>query len=365
MRPDRTNYEIWLIDYLDGNLNPQQERELISLMEENPDIKEEFEELSQYIIKPVETSFKSKDFLKKSVADLSESQFELLCVAASENDLSIRQRDEIQSIISGNPNKKKTFELINRLKLVAPDIKFNKKRDLRKLTTTQKVLRLSVVGLSAAAGIAVMVSLFYVSVKNNDVLRPLTSTNFTIDSNKVNVINNPAVVNNNNLKKQEIRQSGRISVIYTLNNIIPAETKTSLIKSAANDSSSEKQQIGQMNISKIDFIQDVKLVEKEFTSTLPAINTNNTSITEIPEKPGFINAFIAKVFREKILKTKTPESGTIKGYEIADVGINGLNKLLGWQMSLQKTRDEKGDIKSLYFSSKILKFNAPVKKEQL
>jgi len=115
MRPDRTNYEIWLIDYLDGNLNPQQERELISLMEENPDIKEEFEELSQYIIKPVETSFKSKDFLKKSVADLSESQFELLCVAASENDLSIRQRDEIQSIISGNPNKKKTFELINRL----------------------------------------------------------------------------------------------------------------------------------------------------------------------------------------------------------------------------------------------------------
>jgi hypothetical protein len=138
-----------------------------------------------------------------------------------------------------------------------------------------------------------------------------------------------------------------------------------LIKSDANDPSAENQQIGQINISKIDFIQDVKLVEIEFPNIPLAINKEQESALEISDKPGFINALVAKIFREKILKSKTPESGSLKGYEIADVGINGLNKLLGWQMSLQKTRDEKGDIKSLYFSSKILKFNAPVRKSQL
>ena len=365
MQPDRTNYEIWLIDYLDGKLNPHQERQLISFIDENPDIREEFEELSHYIVKPDETSFTSKDILKKSASDLSESQFEFLCVAASENDLSAEQRDEIQSVISGNPGKKNTFELINSIKLVAPDIRFNKKSSLRKLTTNQKVVRLSVIGLSAAAGIAVMISLFNVSVKNKDVIRPLTSINKTIDSSIINANNNPVVVNTNNNEKQEIRHSGRICVIYTLNDTISSERKTSLIKSDANDPSAENQQIGQINISKIDFIQDVKLVEIEFPNIPLAINKEQESALEISDKPGFINALVAKIFREKILKSKTPESGSLKGYEIADVGINGLNKLLGWQMSLQKTRDEKGDIKSLYFSSKILKFNAPVRKSQL
>jgi hypothetical protein len=33
-------------------------------------------------------------------------------------------------------------------------------------------------------------------------------------------------------------------------------------------------------------------------------------------------------------------------------------------MALQKTNDENGDLQSLYFSSKMLKFNAPVKKSE-
>ena len=48
--------------------------------------------------------------------------------------------------------------------------------------------------------------------------------------------------------------------------------------------------------------------------------------------------------------------------DLAKAGITGLNKLLGWEMSLQKNTDESGDIKSYYFSSRLLKFKAPVKK---
>jgi len=75
-----------------------------------------------------------------------------------------------------------------------------------------------------------------------------------------------------------------------------------------------------------------------------------------------LSRFIARTFREKILKEKKISDEPLKTYEVAEAGIDGLNKLLGWQMALVKTNDEAGELKSVYFSSKALKFNAPVRK---
>jgi len=365
MQPDRTNYEIWLIDNLDGKLSNSQKEQLIMFLDDNPDIREEYEELSQYFIRPGESSFNRKNQLKKSASDLSQSQFELLCVASSENDLSEKQKDEIQSVIAGNQDKRETLELIKRLKLIAPDIKFNKKSSLRKLTAGQRIVRLSVIGLSAAAIVSIMISLFNLPFKTNYKPTPLTAIVITSDTNTVKAGNIVVLDSNIKAEKKEILHPNSINVFLTINKSDEPEKKSFPVNSLVGDSSKMTEQIERARISKIDYIHDVKLVEKEFTDALLATNTDKKSSIETAEKPGFINAFVARVFREKILKSKTTEAGSVKIYEVADVGINGLNKLFGWQMSLQKTRDEKGDLKSLYFSSKILKFNAPVKKSQL
>jgi hypothetical protein len=368
MQPDRTNYEIWLIDYLDGTLDEARVKQLISFLNENPDIKEEFAEILTYNIKPATGSFEHKNSLKKSVSDLSEKQFEYLCISAAENDLSEQQREELETIVTENPERRKTFETINRLKLVAPVVKYNRKSSLRKLTITQKIVRLSVIGLSAAAGIAIMISLFNVPAYKKDEFKPLMSANLTGDSNEVETNAIKIAANINTGEKKDIANPGRINASSTLQKTISDEMKASRANIHANipenEPSAVNSEIRQLNISKIDFKQDVNIGGEEFTSTLIAINIGEISSVETPEKPGF-NEFIAKIFREKILKSKTPETGSLKAYEIADAGIKGLNKLLGWQMSLQKTWDDKGDLKSLYFSSKILKFNAPVKKVQL
>ena len=77
-----------------------------------------------------------------------------------------------------------------------------------------------------------------------------------------------------------------------------------------------------------------------------------------------LSRFISKTFREKILKEKSAKDTPLKGYEIAVAGVTGLNKLLGWEMALDKKNGENGELKSIYFSSKLLKFNAPVKKSE-
>jgi len=364
MKPDRTNYETWLIDYLDRTLDEIQVKQLMSFLEENTDIKAEFADILTYNIEPPTGSFKHKNSLKKLVSDLSDKQFEYLCIAAAENDLSEQQRNELEAIIAENHEKKKTYELIFRLKLVAPSLKFNKKSALRKLTNAQKIVRLSVIGLSAAAGIALMISLFNMPFNKNDELKSLTSANLAGDSNivKPNTIN--IATDLTPVEKKEVQNPDIKNALALLQKSVSEEMKVLPVKALNNDSSAANTLIRLANISKIGFIEDVKLVENDFTSTLIAINTNEIPSLNMPEKLGF-NGFIAKTFREKILKSKTPETGSLKFYEIADAGINGLNKLLGWEMSLQKTRDEKGDLKSLYFSSKSLKFNAPVKKVQL
>jgi hypothetical protein len=362
MKPDRTNYEIWFIDYFDGVLGGVQVKQLMSFLDVNPDLKQEFDEFRYLNILPEDYSFTDKNSLKKSFSDLSPTQFELLCVAASEGDLSDKQRDELVEFTYENDENQKTFELISRLKLVAPEVTYNKKSSLRKLSVAQKFLRFSVIGLSAAAGIVLMISLFNLSVKKNDELNPLSSTSITADSNKLNTIMIAAGSDSAMVKK--VKKSGSKNVFALLEKTVSEEMKSFPEKLSDSDSSSLKARGRLANVSKISFMQEVTLGEKEFTSTLIAIKTIEIPIGEPTEKPGF-NDFLAKTFRQKILRSKEPETGFIKAYEIADAGIHGLNKLFGWQMSLQKTRDEKGDLKSLYFSSKMLKFNAPVKKFSL
>ena len=99
MQIDRSNYEIWFIDWLDGNLNRMQVDQLKLFLSENPDLREEFNDLTPVNIVPYDISFPYKNQLKKSASDIPISQFEYLCVAFLENDLSVSQQTELKEII--------------------------------------------------------------------------------------------------------------------------------------------------------------------------------------------------------------------------------------------------------------------------
>ena len=339
MIPDRTNYEIWLIDYLDGHLDLRQVEQLMSFLDENPDIKEEFNEISQYSVKPCNDSFLHKNSLSKSFSDISESQLEYLCVAAMENDLSETQTTELNEIIADSQDKRKTYELIRKIKLVAPEVEFRKKFKLRKPTVAQRIVRFSAIGLSAAAIIAILIMLYNLPVNNivedNSRLAVINSK----DSNAV-LINPLKTAANIIAEEKKETINNPLKIISSLQKTISDEMKSFNSVSSITDSPGDNTVIQPVIISRIDFKQNVNLVERSFAGTLVPITTPDITFSGTGEKPG-LNEFIAKTFREKILKSNNPEQGQIKVYEIADAGINGLNKLLGWQMSLQKNKDEK------------------------
>ena len=70
MEINRSNYEIWFIDWMDGKLNPQQELILRRFLIDNPDLREESADLSSLFIEPLKMPFNNKEQLKKSPSDI-------------------------------------------------------------------------------------------------------------------------------------------------------------------------------------------------------------------------------------------------------------------------------------------------------
>jgi hypothetical protein len=362
MQIDRSNYEIWLIDWFDRKLSEQEIVALTLFLKENPDLSEEFNELDKVSLNPPEVLFPNKKQLKKSISDLSGSQFELLCVAYLENDLSASQQTDLLESIDQNPGKKRIFELIQKTKLIPPGSGYRYKNRLIKRTIVQKVIRLSLIGLSAAAIVAmVMVTYILIPRKLSDE-KNNTSLNVIPDKNPqqpaVNKLTDRIIAGNkipSPGRKEELKNAGvkkNISVLTGSDSII-----------LKNNESPENTSARETGVKKIPVLAQRDIIERNVSNILIASNSHFVSPSYDEERSN-VGRFIAKNFREKILKVKIPEDSPLKGYEIAEAGVTGLNKLLGWEMALDKNNDENGELKSVYFSSKILKFNAPVKKTE-
>jgi hypothetical protein len=365
MKIDRSNYEIWFIDWLDGNLNEIQVEQLHQFLMENPDLKEEFDDLSIVRVNPSEKSFSNKNLLRKSIDDLSETQFEYLCTAYMENDLSDDQKIELKESIQHNKEREKTFESIGKMKLSPIVVSYKHKNRLYRRTVGQNVKRLSLIGLSAAAIIALIIMTYFTFPRQ---LPGKSET--TAQSAYINRINTKSAVEKTNRKitfgeniistkkpvKHAVDKPAAAKKINALSEQPDIENKIN------HDSPAISADYSQNRPGKIPVPADIDLPKVTIPNTLAA-----NSIPVIPiddDSQPRLSKLIAKTFREKILKEKAPKDNPLKVYEIAEAGVSGLNKIFGWEMSIDEKNDNKGELKSVYFSSKILKFNAPVKKSE-
>jgi hypothetical protein len=364
MRPDRSNYEIWFTEWLDGNLNEKQVEEFMIFLKENPELSEELNGLASVSLEPPEIKFGGKKNLKKSQTDLSESQFEHLCISSLENDLTPLQKAELSEIIGQDVNRRKEFELIQKLKLKPLAGSFNRKNSVKKLTAGRKVIRLSVIGLSAAATIAVLVIAFLSlpanvkkethstaqNTQQDTILIELKTAIFSEERVVYDVQDNFIAISNKNIPDTAVRQ---LPVSYS-------ELKNQIMPDTLHKSIPDIQRSEAINML------SVVIPENILTANPPSAN-----VLQVWE-PGFIpplidersnvDRFLARFFHEKIMKDKKSGTRPVESYEIAQAGIKGLNKLFGWEIALHRNIDVNGNVRSYNFSSKLLKFNAPVKK---
>jgi hypothetical protein len=365
MQIDRSNYEIWLIDWLDGNLSKLQVEQLQAFLKENPEIKEDFDDMdrvrdSMHCVS--NETFPYKDHIKKKASEISESQFDYLCVAFLENDLTADQQTGLKESMEEDREKEKSFELIQKMKISPADSRYKHKNKLIRRSVFQNVIRLSFIGLSAAAII------IYAIITIHFVPRSLlVKTNNTAQSTAVDSIQKPSyeiISGKSTTEKKNIpskKQTKNLFSVSQKKSSVIAESEKNL---ALQNDSTVRSDYNPLPVpDKIPVSAKIDFKNGTINNNLIALKVS-INIPVYDDGRSKLSKFIAKTFREKILKEKTTKDNPLKAYEIAEAGVAGLNKLLGWEMALSEKNDENGKLKSIYFSSRLLKFNAPVKKSE-
>ena len=359
MKPDRSNYEIWLIDWSDGNLSDEQVALLRSFLEENPDLKAEAEAISFPFLTSPGDSFGRKDLLKRTPEEMESSQVEYLSVGWLENDLNPEQLVDLEHSIKSNPANRKLFESIQKIRLKPSQAEYKNKSLLIRHSPGSKIFRLSLMVSGAAATVALLVLSILFVPRYLQSKRNVASRETVADTSKsepdiavIPVIPVPA--------RQETVRTIKESVPHITAVPVPSYSP---VNKETSDSSSYKRNTLQEQITGLPV---PKIMDMDFHIAGNILQPSGIDISQPEEEDdrSKLEKFIARVLRQNILQEEVPDNTPLKGYEIAEAGIEGLNKLLGWDMALVKTNDEKGELKSLYFSSKVLKFNAPIKKAE-
>ncbi len=145
---DRHNCEAFFLDYHEGNLTPVQQGEVLLFLEENPDLKNTFEEYESISLEQENILFPEKDVMKKKYSaegiesllssEITTDNCEQFFIAFVEGQLSSERISKLNSFLANNPNQQKEFELFKKAKLSDEKISFEGKESLNKSLITKE-----------------------------------------------------------------------------------------------------------------------------------------------------------------------------------------------------------------------------------
>jgi hypothetical protein len=164
MNITRDNYEIYFLDYLEGNLDEELVNEFIEFLQVNPDLKDELQIAGQVSLEADEVYFRNKEKLYKEEYD-REELFIDTSIALLEGDLNDSEKARFISFLKKHPQKQEEAALFEWTKQV-PDqnIVFNKKSRLYK-RPPQKTIMLW--ASRAAAVLALAFFMYKIAIYRN------------------------------------------------------------------------------------------------------------------------------------------------------------------------------------------------------
>ncbi|MDP4221914.1 MAG: hypothetical protein Q8868_01265 [Bacteroidota bacterium] len=364
MKPDRSNYEIWSLDWLGGRLSEKQSEEFMEFLKENPDIRDEIDGLKQISLKPGINAFPGKESLRKTAESLTHEQFENLCIAYLEDDLSPDQKSELLEMTASDGSKKRELELTMKLRLKSIPYIYAGKKALKKLTSGQKVIRISITGLSIAATVAAIIGIYLLfpsglSRKNNQaiVAKPDTLTILYPSKITTDKAQRAAISIHNTKNAREAAVSPEI------NNVQSQSAPDNQSKADSVIYIPEIQRAAAISVVNVRLPENILISNNSIPESILAFSREATLPSPFEEDRSNVERFFARIFHEKIMNDKAHATAPVTTFDIAVAGLTGLNKLFGWELALHKNIDERGEVRSYRFSSRLVNFNTPSRKD--
>ena len=128
---NKNNYEVWMFDYLEGNLDNNKTDILFNFLDENPHLKEDLELFQSTMLIPEDKIFKDKYKLLKStdlIIDMPESDY--LLIKRMEEGLTEQEHIRLAELGNLFPVLKNDYKAYKKTKLKPQQIIFPKKSSL-------------------------------------------------------------------------------------------------------------------------------------------------------------------------------------------------------------------------------------------
>lgn len=354
MKINRTNYEIFFIDYNDGKLNPHEISQLKTFLQLNTDLQEEFDMFSQNesITEIENIVFEHKNSLKKVFIPkntiITSNNFNDFVIAEIEGELSTNESFQLHQHLNENPDLKKEYNLFQLTKLKPEySIVFENKKGLKKRSKRQAIIRQITYVSAIAAGIALMFTIFNkVDTSDNTTYGKMSAQiNENLESKQYIEVKTQIKSNKNpnskvyNINKNTIKVSSSNSGFNNTTKNNNENIEIEQIKPKAYKNIVEEPQL--LNLNKPVIVAD--LFEKEENNELPILIKH-----EEPRKDlASIKNWVISVFKKNVLGKDVKIEESINALDIANIGLAQISKVINKDYSFEPKFADNGRLVAL------------------
>lgn len=360
MKIDIKNYELYVIDYLDGNLSNQLKLDFEKFLEIYPDIKTEIDDLLSYkLVEHENLVFENKNLLKKDIIqdfdEINEQNYNHFFIAFYEGDLTNDMKQKVLNFVNLNPSLKQEFDVFALIKLEADEtIVFKNKNLIKRNIVVFDFNNFITYGASVAAVLLIGITLMFITPKINFENLVMTKA----DSRNYNV--------NNELDSYVLTQDNDIKVVeYLAENIQvqknPNNRVSQIVKHYNND-----------------------IVFKQMTPNRVQYMSNTANANHLQKQTEFIDAYDGLMLRNNHLigvseiENIQPKEDIIQNVltysedavsifnklrndnqQLAKIGVEGVNRLTD-RYNLYLKRNDEGDLTHLAIND----FAIPLKRNR-
>ena len=332
MKITRVNYELFFINYFDGNLSPDEIDELMLFLKVNPDLEDELLNFQNIdLSNKEEVHYENKNNLKKTISDkksINSDNINEFLIAYIEKDLSALDKARVEKFLKENPGYKKSLYTFRKTVLV-PDLSvtfFDKKTLKKKAATKEFRIKYFYYTIAAAAALILFFfNIFFSDVHLNRNGMGLASKDTFLEAGMSHNLFSDSSQNTNEKKsvehiKKYINNQNIETDEFKAQPFIKMSQKNAGLLLLTNNTPSSILGIRDEFSNIYNYKQTVEYNE---------INENDYSDI-IPDKPreSFISYAVSKIFTsEQKVVTSDNTSKKVDIWKIIDIGTYGINAI--------------------------------------
>lgn len=338
MTINRNNYELFIIDYIDGRLSPELTDEFMAFLNQNPDIAHVIDGIADIKVTPtpVKAPF-AKETLKRTnkLPELTLTEADYLCIAELENELTAEEASQLKELKKKNPDISKLSTTYSKTKLKAETKPYPKKDRLKHIRIIPTYARIAMAIASVAA---VLLIAFHVN-------------NLMVNMNRNNLVTEqqptPIVTEHHNNPSTE----KKVAIASGDGAVTKPKPKTS-VKLPKHNVATEKIQTPEPTT-------DIAIKE-EAIEPMVTIEPQVTQITQQePQSDININSNI-NLSGQNVATANRVQSKT-KELTLGDIALKGIQKIaqtVGFNIEVKQIDDNKA--KKIVVESKLLAVSATI-----